>query len=195
MSTHAPTRRGWRRLPRVPALAALATPFALLAFAGCGGSSKTSSSAASASPESSSATQTSASSGSTSGNGHALSLAADTEGKLKFTSTSLSAAPGKVTISFKNAASLSHNLTVTSSSGTVVGATPTFQGGSRTLSLNLKPGVYKFYCSVPGHRAAGMEGSLTVASPGGGSSSGGSGSSGGEAPAKTSTSSGGGYGY
>jgi uncharacterized cupredoxin-like copper-binding protein len=43
-----------------------------------------------------------------------------------------------------------------------VGTTPTFQGGSKTLSLNLKPGTYKFYCSVPGHRMAGMEGTLTV---------------------------------
>ena len=37
-----------------------------------------------------------------------------------------------------------------------------FSGGSKTLSLNLKPGTYKFYCSVPGHRQAGMEGTLTV---------------------------------
>ena len=59
-------------------------------------------------------------------------------------------------------ASLEHNVTVASSSGAVVGATPTFSGGTKTLSLNLKPGVYKFYCTVPGHRAAGMEGTLTV---------------------------------
>ena len=30
-----------------------------------------------------------------------------------------------------------------------VGATPTFEGGSKTLSLNLKPGTYKFFCSRP----------------------------------------------
>jgi plastocyanin len=53
-------------------------------------------------------------------------------------------------------------VTVASASGSVVGATPTFQGGSKPLSLNLKPGTYKFYCSVAGHREGGMEGTLTV---------------------------------
>jgi len=53
-------------------------------------------------------------------------------------------------------------VTVESSSGKILGATPTFQGGSTTLTLNLKPGTYKFFCSVPGHRMAGMEGTLSV---------------------------------
>ncbi len=41
-------------------------------------------------------------------------------------------------------------------------ATTTFAGGSHTIPLKLKPGTYKFFCSVPGHRMAGMEGTLTV---------------------------------
>ena len=61
-----------------------------------------------------------------------------------------------------NMSPLGHNVTVESSSGKILGATPTFQGSSKTLTLNLKPGTYKFFCSVPGHRAAGMEGTLTV---------------------------------
>ena len=35
-------------------------------------------------------------------------------------------------------------------------------GGSKTLSVNLKPGTYTFFCEVPGHRQAGMYGTLTV---------------------------------
>ena len=44
----------------------------------------------------------------------------------------------------------------------VLGATPTFTGGTKAVTLKLKPGKYTFYCSVPGHRQAGMEGTLTV---------------------------------
>ena len=91
-----------------------------------------------------------------------LKLAADPGGQLKFDASSLTAKAGKVTIDFTNTAPLEHNVTVASTSGSVLGATPTFQGGSKTLSLSLKPGAYKFYCSVPGHRQAGMEGKLSV---------------------------------
>lgn len=94
--------------------------------------------------------------------GEALSLEANPEGRLAFDKAALSAKAGKVSIAFTNMAPLAHNMTVASASGAVVGATPTFQGGSKTLTLDLKPGTYKFYCSVPGHRMAGMEGTLTV---------------------------------
>jgi plastocyanin len=91
-----------------------------------------------------------------------LALEANPQGQLKYNKTTLSANAGKVSIDFTNMAPLGHNVTVASASGTVVGATPTFQGGSKALALNLKPGTYKFYCSVPGHRMAGMEGTLTI---------------------------------
>ncbi len=37
-------------------------------------------------------------------------------------------------------------------------------GGTQKLKIDLKPGKYTFYCTYPGHRAAGMEGTLTVSS-------------------------------
>jgi plastocyanin len=91
-----------------------------------------------------------------------LSLEANAEGQLKYNTTSLTAKAGKVSIDFTNMAPEGHNVTVESASGGKIGATPTFQGGSKTLNLDLKPGTYKFFCSVPGHRMAGMEGTLTV---------------------------------
>ncbi len=64
-------------------------------------------------------------------------------------------------IDFTNMSPLSHNVTVESSGGGTGGATATFQGGSKTLTLNLKPGTYKFYCSVPGHGRPAWKGHLS----------------------------------
>jgi plastocyanin len=90
-----------------------------------------------------------------------LALAANPGGALSYNTKQLSAKAGTVTITMANMSPLEHNVTVAQGS-TVLGATPTFAGGSRTLTLKLKPGTYTFYCSVPGHRQAGMEGTLSV---------------------------------
>lgn len=148
----------------MPTLAAVSLATGLLALAGCGSSSNntsssTASTAATTPATTTSATTISSTSAATTG---ALSLEANREGQLKYNTTSLTANSGKVSIDFTNMSPLGHNVTIESSSGKIEGATPTFQGGSKTLSLNLKPGTYKFFCSVPGHRMAGMEGTLTV---------------------------------
>jgi plastocyanin len=150
--------------PRQHAIATVSTLAllaGLLAVSGCGSSSKTASSPPAA-PATSSATTPSTPAAAGGGAGHALSLSANPEGQLKYSTSTLTAKAGKVSITFTNMAPLSHNLTVASSSGAQVGATETFQGGSKTLALNLTAGTYKFFCTVPGHRAAGMEGTLTV---------------------------------
>jgi plastocyanin len=90
-----------------------------------------------------------------------LKLAASPSGQLSYDTKQLSAKAGTVTITMANMSPLEHNVTIAAGS-TVLGAIPTFVGGTRTLTLSLKPGTYTFYCSVPGHRAAGMEGTLTV---------------------------------
>jgi plastocyanin len=90
-----------------------------------------------------------------------LKLAANPSGLLSYTSKQLSTKAGKVTIDFTNASPVEHDVAVEQGMS-VVGATPVFVGGSKKLTLNLKPGTYKFFCTVPGHRQAGMEGTLTV---------------------------------
>jgi len=131
----------------------------LLALAGCGGSSggSSSSSATPAAPATSSSS-TGSSGGAASSS---ASLAADSTGQLSYDTKTLRAKAGKVSIDFTNSSPVPHNVTI-EGAGKQLGATPTFQGGSKTLTLNLQPGTYKFFCSVPGHRAAGMEGTLTV---------------------------------
>ena len=157
-------------------LAAPALLASLLALAGCGGSSNGTGSSAytppsESTPASAGSTPTTphtasapahAPAGAASGSAQTLALAANPTGQLKYDKTSLTAKAGKVSIDFTNMSSEEHNMTIASSSGATIGATPTFQGGSKTLTLNLKPGTYKFFCTVPGHRAAGMEGTLTV---------------------------------
>ena len=90
-----------------------------------------------------------------------LALAASTSGQLAFDAKQLSAKAGSVTVTFTNASPIEHDVTI-AEGAKVLGATPIFVGGSRKLSLRLKPGTYTFYCSVPGHRQAGMEGTLHV---------------------------------
>ncbi len=142
----------------------LALALGAFALAGCGGSSNTTSSAASAplSTPSTPSTATQSTAAKAPAPAGALSLEANSEGQLKFSTTSLAAKAGKVSIDFTNMSPLAHNMTIESSAHKILGATPTFQGGTKTLTLDLKPGTYKFFCSVPGHRMAGMEGTLTV---------------------------------
>ncbi|MBO0881450.1 MAG: PQQ-binding-like beta-propeller repeat protein [Mycobacterium sp.] len=92
-----------------------------------------------------------------------LKLAADPSGALKYNRPSLTAKAGKITIEFTNRSPLPHNVAVQKgTSGGLLGTTPTFQGGTKALTLVLPAGKYTYYCSVPGHRQAGMLGTLTV---------------------------------
>ncbi len=91
----------------------------------------------------------------------ALKLEADPAGRLSFDVKQLSAKAGTVTIQMTNGSPIEHNVTV-AEGAKVLGSTPTFSGGTKALTLKLKPGTYTFFCSVPGHRQAGMEGTLTV---------------------------------
>jgi plastocyanin len=151
-----------------------------LGVAACGGSSSTSTGGSTASSSgtsaaggtgtssaastgTSSAASTGTSSAAAGGGSGGLAVAANPSGQLSFDKKSLTAKSGTVTIKFTNAAPVGHNLTIQQgTSGAVVGSTPTFQGGSKTLTVKLKPGTYTFFCSVPGHRQGGMQGTLTV---------------------------------
>jgi plastocyanin len=133
---------------RRPLLVLLASTALVLALSACGGGSNSASTGAA----------TTAAGG---GGGQTLQLAADPGGALKFDQTSLEASAGKVTIDFTNDSSLSHNVTI-DGPGVEDEGTDTIKGSTANITLDLKPGKYTFYCSVDGHRAAGMEGTLVV---------------------------------
>jgi plastocyanin len=96
------------------------------------------------------------------GAGETLQLAADPSGQLKFDKTSLQAKTGKVTIDMKNPSPVQHDVSVEGGGVDEHGKKVT-KGGTSTVSVDLKPGSYTFYCSVDAHRQGGMKGTLKVA--------------------------------
>jgi uncharacterized cupredoxin-like copper-binding protein len=100
--------------------------------------------------------------GGSGGGGSTVEFEADPGGQLAYTTTEASAKAGKVTIDFKNPQGLTHDVAIEDSSGKEVGKTELIADSATSTSVSLKPGTYTFFCSVPGHREAGMEGTLTV---------------------------------
>ena len=97
-----------------------------------------------------------------------LEIPASPSGQLAYTTTKATATAGPVTITMPNLSGVSHNIAVESGTG---GAKPAGAGlgasgfttkGSASVTVKLKPGSYTFFCQAPGHRAAGMFGTLTV---------------------------------
>jgi plastocyanin len=93
--------------------------------------------------------------------GGGLALAADPSGQLKFDRKTLEARAGAVRLRFTNDSTVPHDVTLALNGGKVA-ATPTIAQSKATLSANLKPGTYTFYCAVDSHRQLGMRGTLTV---------------------------------
>jgi plastocyanin len=91
-----------------------------------------------------------------------LQLAANPTGQLSFDKTTLAAKAGLVRIVLSNPAPVPHNISLEGAGVNQQGKTVP-KGGTSQVSVKLKPGNYTFYCSVPGHRQAGMQGTLTVA--------------------------------
>jgi nitrite reductase (NO-forming) len=80
---------------------------------------------------------------------------------MKYSTKSLKAKAGLVTIVMKNLSILPHDVAIkgygVNAKGKVVP-----KGGTSTVTAKLKPGKYEFYCTVPGHEAAGMKGTLAI---------------------------------
>jgi uncharacterized cupredoxin-like copper-binding protein len=142
------------------AAVAIALILASLALVACGGSSDDNTTETT--PEGSAKVEKEGGGGGEAGGGATVKFEADPEGGLAYTTTSATAEAGEVTIDFNNPQPVGHDVAIESSGGETVGKTELATEGSSSTEVNLKPGKYTFYCSVPGHREAGMEGTLTV---------------------------------
>jgi len=90
-----------------------------------------------------------------------LQLAANPAGQLAYETKQLTAKAGTVTVQLTNKSPIEHDVAI-AQGATILGQTPVFTGGSKSVTVKLKPGTYKFFCTVPGHRQAGIEGTLKV---------------------------------
>ena len=143
--------------------------------AGCGSSSSTTTAAttAAATAATTAATTTAAATTAAATTAAATTAAATTAATtvavsadpsaLAFDKTAITVSAGKVTFDFNNPAPLQHNFSIRAADGSVVGASDTVTSqAAAPFTVNLQPGTYTFFCSVPGHEAAGMKGTLTV---------------------------------
>jgi plastocyanin len=108
------------------------------------------------------ASTTPAGGGGAAGGGSTVDISTPSGSDLAFDQKSVSAKAGSVTVDFDNKQSLQHDVAVADSSGKVLGQTDLVSSGTANATVNLTPGTYTFYCTVPGHREAGMQGTLTV---------------------------------
>jgi uncharacterized cupredoxin-like copper-binding protein len=90
-----------------------------------------------------------------------LTIPADPSGALAYQFAAADANAGQVTIRSPNEASIDHDISI-EGNGVDEHGDVVKDGGVSEVKLDLKPGDYTFYCSVPGHREGGMEGKLTV---------------------------------
>ena len=132
----------------------LSLALASLALVACGGGDSTATNSGATSPTSSTAAAT--------GGGSPVEIQADPSGQLAFEQAQLSAKAGSDTIKFTNDSSTAHNVEIEDAGGNEVASTDTITGSTAETTADLEPGTYTFYCSVDGHRAAGMEGTITV---------------------------------
>lgn len=132
---------------------------AAVGLAACGDDEETTSADTAATTP---ADTTAADTGDTGGSGGTVSFEADPGGQLAYTETEVTATAGPNTIEFDNPASLGHDVVIEDDGGSEVARTDVITGETTTTDADLEAGTYTFYCSVPGHRDAGMEGTLTV---------------------------------
>ncbi len=93
-----------------------------------------------------------------------MEITAEDRESFRFVLSRSSVPAGKTIIEFVNHGQDEHNLNAAEGSeGEVVGSLPNTPSNDHlSLTVNLKPGSYTLFCSLPGHAAKGMKATLTV---------------------------------
>jgi mono/diheme cytochrome c family protein len=87
-----------------------------------------------------------------------LSIPADPSGQLAFTASKAVGQAGPVSIEMPNKSGVDHNIAIDG-----LGAGKIVASGTSSFKATLEAGKkYTYFCEVPGHREAGMVGTLTV---------------------------------
>jgi len=100
--------------------------------------------------------------------GGKLSIAASPSGQLAYVTGKATATAGPVTIEMPNESGVSHNIAIetgeggAAAKGAKLGASAFTTKTTASVTVTLKPGTYTYFCEAPGHRQAGMYGTITV---------------------------------
>ena len=155
--------------PSIKALTALIFALASIGLFACGGGDDSDSTASSAA-----ATTSTPTAENTTGSEEELPIlddvagdehvryAASPTGTLAYNVALAFGKAGKSTIEFVNPTNTLHNVVVEAPNGKTVAETEKIRRGRTSTDAVLKPVEYVIYCSVPGHRKAGMVGHLNV---------------------------------
>ncbi len=149
-------------------LVALALVVASLGLVACGSDSDTTGSGADTQAESTTESGGEASGGGgeaeggTAGSGAVVDFETPEGSELAYTTDTASAKAGEVTINFTNVEAIPHDVAIEDEGGETIAQTDTVSEDSASTKAKLEPGTYTFFCTIPGHREAGMEGTLTV---------------------------------
>lgn len=102
------------------------------------------------------ATEQASEGGGEGGGGTALWVAID----LAYPEAPAELTAGAVGVELDNQGAIEHNVVIEELDDQIILEAP--GGGTDSATVEFEAGDYTYYCSIPGHRAAGMEGTLTV---------------------------------
>lgn len=93
-----------------------------------------------------------------------LEIPADPNGQLLYTVADATATPGALDIDSPNRSTVPHDIALQegAAGAELARGETVVDGGVSSISVDVRAGDYTFYCTLPGHREAGMEGRLTV---------------------------------